>query len=55
MNITFENKTVVITGAAGGLGKAMAERFAADGARVALCDLRGAEDAAAEIGGAARG
>ena len=55
MNITFENKTVVITGAAGGLGKAMAERFAADGARVALCDLRGAEDAAAEIGAAARG
>ena len=55
MNITFENKTVVITGAAGGLGKAMAERFAADGARVALCDLRGAEDAAAEIGGATRG
>ena len=55
MNVTFENKTVVITGAAGGLGKAMAERFAADGARVALCDLRGAEDAAAEIGGDARG
>ena len=55
MNVTFENKTVVITGAAGGLGKAMAERFAADGARVALCDLRGAEDAAAEIGGNARG
>ena len=55
MNISFENKTVVITGAAGGLGKAMAEFFAASGARVALCDLRGAEEAAREIGGAARG
>ncbi len=55
MNITFESKTVVITGAAGGLGRAMAQRFATDGARVALCDLRGAADAAAELGGDARG
>lgn len=46
MNITFENKTVVITGAAGGLGSAMAHRFAEDGAVVALCDLRGAVSAA---------
>ncbi len=46
MNITFENKTVVITGAAGGLGSAMARRFAEDGAVVALCDLKGAVSAA---------
>ena len=46
MNITFENKTVVITGAAGGLGSAMARRFAEDGAVVALCDLKGAVAAA---------
>ena len=46
MEITFENKTVVITGAAGGLGAAMARRFAEDGATVALCDLKGAEAAA---------
>ena len=46
MNITFENKTVVITGAAGGLGSAMARRFAEDGAVVALCDLKGAISAA---------
>ncbi len=46
MNITFENKTVVITGAAGGLGSAMARRFAEDGAAVALCDLKGAVTAA---------
>lgn len=46
MNITFENKTVVITGAAGGIGSAMARRFAEDGAVVALCDLKGAVSAA---------
>ncbi len=55
MNITFENKVVVITGAAGGLGKAMACRFAEDGATVAMCDLRGAADAAKEIGKNAKG
>ena len=55
MNITFENKVVVITGAAGGLGKAMAKRFAEDGAKVAVCDLRGACDAAREIGDGAFG
>ena len=55
MNITFENKVVVITGAAGGLGKAMAKRFVEDGAKVAMCDLRGAGDAAKEIGDGAFG
>ncbi|MBO5649758.1 MAG: SDR family oxidoreductase [Clostridia bacterium] len=58
MNIMFENKTVVITGACGGLGSAMAKRFAADGARVAVCDLRGTDaivDAITAEGYAARG
>lgn len=55
MEIRFDGKVVVITGGAGGLGRAMAARFAADGARVALCDLRGAAEAAAELGGTARG
>jgi NAD(P)-dependent dehydrogenase (short-subunit alcohol dehydrogenase family) len=32
-----EGKTIVITGASRGLGKALAERFAAEGARLALC------------------
>ena len=46
MVIDFSEKTVVITGAAGGLGGAMAKRFADDGARVALCDIKGADTAA---------
>ena len=46
MNITFENKVVVITGAVGGLGSAMCRRFGADGATVVVCDLRGTAEAA---------
>ena len=38
----FINQTVVITGAQGGLGRAAAERFAAEGARLALIDRDGA-------------
>ena len=33
------DKIAVITGAAGGIGRAMAERFVSEGARVAICDL----------------
>ena len=35
----FAGRTVVITGAAGGLGSGMAAAFAAEGADVALVDL----------------
>ena len=35
----FAGQTVVITGAAGGLGSAMAGAFAAEGAAVAVVDL----------------
>jgi NAD(P)-dependent dehydrogenase (short-subunit alcohol dehydrogenase family) len=35
----FADRTVVITGAAGGLGSGMATAFAAEGAAVALVDL----------------
>lgn len=58
MNISFDKSTVVITGAAGGLGAAMARLFAENGANVAVCDLRGAEKIAEEIqskGGLAKG
>jgi 2-hydroxycyclohexanecarboxyl-CoA dehydrogenase len=55
----FENKSVIVTGAAGGIGSAIASRFASEGARVILTDVQaeGAEAAAAVIratGGKAR-
>ncbi|HEX9564058.1 MAG TPA: SDR family oxidoreductase [Gemmatimonadaceae bacterium] len=48
-------KTAAITGAASGIGLAIAERFAAQGARVHLVDVRddGVEAAARSIGGMA--
>jgi NAD(P)-dependent dehydrogenase (short-subunit alcohol dehydrogenase family) len=50
------NRHVVVTGAAGGIGRALARRFAAEGARavvVADRDGAGAEAVAQEIGGLA--
>ena len=38
--ITFKNKTVFITGATSGIGKAAADVFAAEGARLLLCARR---------------
>jgi NAD(P)-dependent dehydrogenase (short-subunit alcohol dehydrogenase family) len=35
----LEGKTVLVTGGTGGIGTAMAQRFAAEGARVAIADL----------------
>ena len=39
MNLSFENKVALVTGAASGMGLATAEAFAAAGAAVALLDL----------------
>nr|MDQ6881044.1 SDR family NAD(P)-dependent oxidoreductase [Pseudomonadota bacterium] len=36
----FENKVVIVTGAAGGIGLATATRFAQEGAILVLVDLR---------------
>ncbi len=48
----FESQTVVVTGAGGGIGKGIAARFAAEGARVVLADRSDAVHAAAEeLGG----
>src|SRR5437588_13052637 len=38
MNITFENKVALVTGAASGLGLATAKAFAESGASVVLAD-----------------
>jgi len=40
MQNEFDNKVVVITGAAGNLGRAVAEKFAQLGSRLALLDLK---------------
>lgn len=49
MNISFENKVVVITGAAGGLGRAMVKGFAECGAKVAACDLKDTKEKIQDI------
>jgi NAD(P)-dependent dehydrogenase (short-subunit alcohol dehydrogenase family) len=52
----LQDKTAIITGAGSGMGKAMAERFAAEGARVLCTDISGAENEVAEsIGNGALG
>jgi 3-oxoacyl-[acyl-carrier protein] reductase len=39
MNIRFDDRTAIVTGAAHGFGRAIAQAFAARGARVWACDL----------------
>jgi 3-oxoacyl-[acyl-carrier protein] reductase len=48
----FEGKTAIVTGAAQGIGEALARAFAQRGARVVVADLneRGAQDVAADLG-----
>ena len=58
MSKRFENQVAVVTGAAGGIGLGIAERFAAEGAAVVIADIneeagRASAEAIASRGGKA--
>jgi 3-hydroxybutyrate dehydrogenase len=50
MNGKLQGKVAIVTGAASGIGFAIAERYLKEGARVAIADIRGAAEAAQKLG-----
>ncbi len=51
----LKDRVIVVTGGAQGIGRAIADGLADEGAKVVIADLGGAEEAAAELGGDALG
>ena len=51
----LEGKVAIVTGAASGLGRAIAEKFLKEGARVTIADVKGAQQSAQALGGNALG
>jgi NAD(P)-dependent dehydrogenase (short-subunit alcohol dehydrogenase family) len=49
MSPELADRVAIVTGGAMGIGRAIAEELARSGARIAIADLHGAEDAASEL------
>jgi NAD(P)-dependent dehydrogenase (short-subunit alcohol dehydrogenase family) len=47
--MSLNNKVAIVTGSAGGIGKAYAQRLAQDGAAVTVCDVLDCSETAAQI------
>jgi NAD(P)-dependent dehydrogenase (short-subunit alcohol dehydrogenase family) len=45
----LDGKVAIVTGGAQGIGRAIADALAADGARIVIADLKGADEAAADF------